>query len=400
MKKVILLAALVLPLAVAAQKAPKEIKPNVNKAEASRKDNKLDEAKANIDLCVQNEKMKLDAKTWYYRGLIYASIDTSTNAAFRALEANAFNVAMEAFKKCEEIDKGKTNYFITDETGLPILDNMVKASYATAYYNASVQQLQEEKNYAGSFASIKKAVTLYPDTSILYVAGVFIAPQAEENDQAVEWCQEYIKKGGTSSDAYVAMFGIYRDKKKDNAKALEVIKEARVKFPDNTEFPKYELNIYLSEKKYTEARAFIEEDLKRNPNDTESMYLLGRLQVELGDTQGAKATFEKALSLDPNYFDALAGLTDLYWKDAKAIKDQMANLGNSKEDMAKMKQLDPIYVQKLNVYLPYLERCEKLQPDNIDILYQLLTVYAELEGNETKIARVKKRLKALGEDVD
>jgi tetratricopeptide (TPR) repeat protein len=400
MKKVILLAALAFPFAVAAQKAPKEIKPNVNKAEASRKANKLDEAKANIDLCVQNEKMKLDAKTWYIRGLIYASIDTSSNSAFRALDANAFDVAMEAFRKSEEIDKGKTNYFISDDVGLPILDNMVRASYATAYYNTSVQQLQEEKNYAASFSTIKKAITLYPDTSILYVAGVFIAPTAEENDQAVEWCQEYIKKGGTSSDAYVAMFGIFRDKKKDNAKALEVIKEARVKFPDNAEFPKYELNIYLSEKRYTEARAFIEEDLKKNPNDTESIYLLGRLQVELGDIPAAKVAYEKALSLDANYFDALAGLTDLYWKDAKAIKDQMANLGNSKEDMAKMKQLDPLYVQKLNEYLPYLERCEKLQPDNVDILYQMLTVYPELEGNEAKIARVKKRLKALGEDVD
>jgi tetratricopeptide (TPR) repeat protein len=400
MKKVILLAALAFPLAVAAQKAPKEIKPNVNKAEASRKANKLDEAKANIDLCVQNEKMKLDAKTWYIRGLIYASIDTSSNSAFRALDANAFDVALEAFRKSEEIDKGKTNYFISDDVGLPILDNMVRASYATAYYNTSVKQLQEEKNYAGSFASIKKAIALYPDTSILYVAGVFIATQAEENDKSIEWCQEYLKKGGTSSDAYVAMFGIYRDKKKDNAKALEVIREARAKFPDNTEFPKYELNIYLSEKRYTEARAFIEEDLKKNPNDTESIYLLGRLQVELGDIPAAKAAYEKALSLDPNYFDALAGLTDLYWKDAKAIKDQMANLGNSKEDMAKMKQLDPLYVQKLNEYLPYLERCEKLQPDNVDILYQMLTVYPELEGNEAKIARVKKRLKALGEDVD
>jgi tetratricopeptide (TPR) repeat protein len=400
MKKVILLAALAFPLAVPAQKAPKEIKPNVNKAEASRKANKLDEAKTNIDLCIQNEKMSLDAKTWYIRGLIYASIDTSSNSAFRALDANAFDVAMEAFRKSEEIDKGKTNYFISDDAGLPILDNMVRASYATAYYNTSVKQLQEEKNYAGSFASIEKAVALYPDTSILYVAGVFIAPQAEENDKSIEWCQEYLKKGGTSSDAYVAMFGIYRDKKKDNAKALEMIKEASAKFPDNTEFPKYELNIYLSEKRYTEARGFIEEDLKKNPNDTESIYLLGRLQVELGDIPAAKAAYEKALSLDPNYFDALAGLTDLYWKDAKAIKDQMANLGNSKEDMAKMRQLDPLYVQKLNEYLPYLERCEKLQPDNVDILYQMLTVYPELEGNEAKIARVKKRLKALGEDVD
>lgn len=400
MKNAMLLAALVLPLTTLAQKAPKAIKPNVNKAESSRKENLLDEAKANIDLCVENEKMKLDAKTWYVRGLIYASIDTSSNAAFRALDPNAFTVAMESFSKSEEIDDGKSGYFIADASGLPILDNMVKASYATHYYNQSVKEMQEDKNYAASFGSIKKAVTLYPDTSVLYVAGVFIAPQAEENDASIAWCQEYIKKGGTSSDAYVAMFGIYRDKKKDNAKALEVVKEARTKFPDNEEFPKYELNIYLSEKRYDEARTEIEKELKENPDNTESLYLLGRLQVELKETEQAKATFEKAISVDPNYFDALAGLTDLYWKDAKAIKDEMANLGNSKEDMAKMQKLDPLYVAKLKTYLPYLERCEKLQPDNVDILYQLLTVYPELEGNEAKIARVKKRLKALGEDVD
>lgn len=405
MKKLVIVLMLFAPVFLWAQK---EIKPSISKAEKALKDKKLDEAKAIIDVTVNDQGTMVDkkgqpsknaAKAWYLKGVIYAAIDTSKNEQFKSLEANPFAVAKEAFEKSKAIDNGKSEYFVTDDLGLPVLDANVRANFANAFYNKAVLEFQDKKDYKKAFEEIGKTIYLYPDTAFLSTGGVFFAPQANEDDQAIEWLNTYLQKGGKSSDAYVMLFSIYRDKKKDNQKALEIIKEARQKFPNNADFPKYELNLYITTKQYDVAKQMIEGDLRANPNDKESLYLLGELNKELKDVEGAKQAFQKAYDLDPAYFDAIAGLTDLYWIDAKAIKDEMGKLGISKTDMAKRQALDKQYVEKLKVYLPYLQKCEKLQPDNVNILYQLLNVYTDLD-DQPNIAQVKKKLKRLGEDVD
>ena len=45
--------------------------------------------------------------------------------------------------------------------------------------------------------------------------------------------------------------------------------------------------------------------------------------------------------------------------DAKKYKDEMGKLGNNKADLEKLKALDAKYVEKLKIYLPYIEACEK-----------------------------------------
>jgi tetratricopeptide (TPR) repeat protein len=405
MKRIVIVMMLFVPIVMMAQK---EVKPSVNKAEKALKDKKLDEAKAIIDVTVadpgtmtdkKGEPTKNAAKAWYLKGVIYASIDTSKNEQVKALEPNPFPIAIEAFKKSAEIDKGKSQYFITDAMGLPILDSNVKVNLANAYYTQAAKEFQDNKDYDKAFKYVSQTIELYPDTVFLNPAGVFFAPQAKQYDKSIEWLNEYLKKGGKSSDAYVMLFSAYRDNKKDNDMALKVIKEAREKFPNNTDFAKYELNLYITAKQYDLAKNMVESDLKANPNDKESLFLLGELNKEMKNNEAAKAAFEKALSIDPNYFDALASLTDLYWLDAKVPKDAMGKLGITKDDMAKRQALDKQYVEKLKAYLPYLQKCEKLEPDNVNILYQLMNVYTDLD-DQANLALIKKKLKKLGEDVD
>jgi len=385
-----------------------EDKPSVSKAEKALKDKKLDEAKAIIDVTVTDPSTMVDkkgepsknaAKAWYLKGVIYTSIDTSKNEKFKALEPNPFPIALEAFKKSEEIDKGKTPYFLTDAAGLPLLDTNVKVNLANSYYMQAAKEFQDNKDYDKAFKYVDQTIQLYPDTVFLNPGGVFFAPAAKQWDKSIEWLNLYLQKGGKSSDAYVMLFSAYRDEKKDNAKALEIIKEARTKYPNLTDLAKYELNLYITTKQYDVAKNMVETDLKANPNDKESFFLLGELNKEMKNVDAAKVAFQKALEIDPNYFEALASLTDLYWLDAKVPKDAMGKLGISKDDMAKRQALDKQYVEKLKIYLPYLQKCEKLEPDNINILYQLMNVYTDLD-DQANLGLVKKKLKRLGEDVD
>lgn len=406
MKKVVLVLALIIPGALMAQK---EIKPSLPKAEKALRENKLDEAKSIIDVTVGTQEFMTDkkgaptknaAKAWYLKGLIYAAIDTTKVVKFKALEENPFKVAKEAFEKCKEIDQGKTGSFINDPAGFPMLPAQVNAYFAQAYLNKAIATYQDEKNYQKAFEYMESTVYFVPeDTSVLMNAGVFFAPAAKETDKSIMYLNKYFEKGGKNSDAYLIMYDNYVNKKKDTDAALKLIKDARAKYPNNPDFPKYELNIYISLKQYDLAKSMVEASVKENPNDSESYYLLGQLREELKETAGAKEAYSKALEIDPKYFDASVRLANMYWNDAKAIKDDMGKLGNSKSDLAKLQELDKQYVDKLKIYLPYLERCEKLSPDDINVLYSLLNVYQDLDS-QPNVARVKKKLKGLGEEID
>jgi tetratricopeptide (TPR) repeat protein len=406
MKKIVVLMFGVLPFVAFSQK---EIKPNVNNAEKALKAGKIDEAKAIIDVTTASQEFMVDkkggpsknsAKAWFLKGIIYAAIDTTNNEKFKSLVPEGFPIAKEAFDKSKEIDQDKTPSFISDAMGFPLINNQVTDALAQSYFNNAIKTYQDEKDYKRAFAFIEKTLYFIPeDTSVLMNAGVFFAPAAEEYDKAVDLIKKYQAKGGKSSDAYIVLVDIFVNKKKNNEEALKILQQAKKEFPKNTDFPQTELSIYLNDKKYDVAKQMVEASLKENPNDAQQLYLLGRLQQETGESEKAKATYTKVLSGDPKNFDAAAMLADLYWKDAKAEKDKMSSLGNSKADLAKAMEIDKVYVERLKTALPFVEACEKISPDDVNVLYSLLTIYGDLDI-QPGVARVKKRLKTLGEEVD
>lgn len=406
MKKIVVLMFGVLPFLAFGQK---EIKPNVGNAEKALKAGKIDEAKAIIDVTTASQEFMVDkkgnpsknaAKAWFLKGVIYAAIDTTKEEKFKSLVPEGFPVAMEAFNKSKEIDKDKTASFVNDAMGFPLMNTQVTGAMAQSYFDKALKAYSDEKDYKAAFAYTEKTLFFIPeDTAIMMNAGVFFAPAAEEYDKAIDLIKKYQAKGGKNADAYIVLVDIYYNKKKNNEEALKILQQAKKDFPKNTDFPQTELSIYLNDKKYDVAKQMVEASLKENPNDAQQLYLLGRLQQETGESDKAKATYSKVLATDPKNFDAAAMLADLYWKDAKAEKDKMSSLGNSKADLAKAMEIDKLYVEKLKTALPYVEACEKISPDDVNVLYSLLTIYGDLDI-QPSVARVKKRLKTLGEEVD
>ena len=124
MKRFTLLLLMFAAVSVYAQKAAK---PNLNKALNSWKEGKLDEAKTNIDPATTYEKTMNDPKAWYYHGLIYASIDTTSNEAYKGLATDAYKTAIASFKKADELNGKDKELFITDASGLPILKSQQMA---------------------------------------------------------------------------------------------------------------------------------------------------------------------------------------------------------------------------------------------------------------------------------
>jgi tetratricopeptide (TPR) repeat protein len=405
MKKVAVLLSLCLPLLATAQK---EIKPSIPKAEKALRAGKFDEAKAIIDATVgsqefmvnkKGEPTKSAAEAYYMKGLVYFGIDTTSNLQYKSLDVNAYQTGVDAFAKSTEIDKGKGVSYVKDAAGfLPLTFEQINAQLAQAYLTKSIKYYEKEKDYKKAFEYIQRVVNFLPnDTTMLLNAGVYFGPAAEEYDKSIPFIERYFKNGGKNSDAYLQLISIYQDKKKDMDKALVTIKEARVKYPKNTDFPKYELNIYLTQKKYGLAKKTIADELKKSPNEKESFFLLAQLNYELNNMDSAKINYQKAIDIDPQYFDAQLDLAKLYMFDAKKIKKERDGLGITDKDKAKRLQLFNDLQKKYQVALPYWERAEKIQPDNETVLYTLAEIYSALVMDD-KADKVSKRLKALGLD--
>jgi tetratricopeptide (TPR) repeat protein len=391
MKRITLLLFMLATVSVYAQKA---VKPNLNKVLTFWKEGKLDEAKTMVDLATTYEKTMNDPKTWYYRGLVYASIDTTSNETYKALDPNAFDTSIESFKKGDEMNKGGKELFIQDALGLPILKSQQIAYWQGVYLNKGASLYQEE-DLEGALKSFEKAQAIVPTDTTSFFYGAFAANSLENYDKAVTYFQKYIDLGGKSSDAYLSVINIYSGPKQNKEEALKVLRVAKTKFPANADLPKVEIGLLIDLKRIDEAKSGLEEAIKKEPNNKVLHFYLGYANASLNKFEDAKKNYEEALRIDPQYFEAQIYLAKLVYNDAAVIKKEMSNLGISADDKKKRFELDKKLVEKLKVALPYWEKAEKLNADDQEVLDTLYSVYSDLDMQD-QMKRLEKRFKELG----
>lgn len=390
--KRILLIILIVPIAVFAQKP---IKPSLPKAEKALRSGEYAEAKAIIDATVSSEKFADNAKAWYLKGLIYAAIDTTKNEAAKSLVEEPFPIVKESFEKAYALDPDNGS-FINGPEGFPMLTDQVNAYLAQSYFEKGIKAYQDDKDYKEAWKQVERTLYFVPeDTSILMNAGIFFAPSADEHEKAIKYLNKYIERGGTSTDAYIMMFSIYRDELKDNDKALEVVKQAMKAHPKNTEFPKYELDMYVRMGKLVDAKEAMEKQAASDPSDAETRYFLGVINQRLEDNATARKWYDESVKIDPQYFEPRLAIAELVHLDAKKVKQEMNQLGITEADKKKRFELDKVLVENLKKALPYWEAAEKLSPDDEKVLDNLYSIYSDLDM-QSQMARIQKKMKALG----
>lgn len=394
MKKLLFLMLMLMAVAVSAQKKQK---PNINKALKSLQEGQLAEAKEMIDAATTYEKTMDDGKTWYYRGLIYAAIDTTSNTAVKSLADDPFKTAMESFAKADQMAKAGSEYFTTDPNNvIPVTKTQQINQLANFYLNRGAALYQSD-SLSDALKNFEKTQQILPDDTIAYFYAGFVANAMEEHDVAIQNFRKYIEKGGKSSDAYSLMINTYSGPKDDKEKALEVSREAKEKFPENSEFAKVEIGLLIELEKIDEAKKGLEQAVVREPGNKTYHFYLGYVNSKLEKWEEAKKSFEQALKLDPSYFDAQYYLAQVYLIDASKIQDQLKSLGISAADKKKAAELDKVLVEKYKIALPHWEKAEKLSPNDLDVLDRLRTIYYYL-GDDANEKRVAAKLKTLNAD--
>lgn len=386
---------LILMILLVAGVAYGQKKPKINKALQAAQEGRLQEAKDIIDAAIEHEKTKDKADTWYYRGLVYAAIDTTDAPEFQNLDPDPLYESVQAFEKAEELNTGSKELYITAANGLPVLKSQHEQMLWAYYLNQGVSEFQNANEIEAAKAFERCQVVKPQDTTCYIYAGLAYQG-ASEFDKAAENFNHLINNlDHHDKDIYNSLIYIEANIRKNDEKALELIRKARNRWPDNLDLSKAEINALIRLERIDEAMAELNAAIEAEPTNPDLYFSLGVMNEEIEKKEEAIEAYKKAVEVDPNYLNALYNLGVIYFNEAVELLKQKNSLGFSAADKKKEKELQKAANEKLNIALPYWEKVRELEPKNRTALEQLRYLYVQLKMND-KAENVQKSMEEYG----
>lgn len=355
-------------------------KPKVNKALRAAQDGEFGEAKEIVDAAIEHRKTKDDAKTWYYRALIYAALDTTQG--YQDLDQDPLRVSIEAFDKATELNEGKNELYITGPNGFPQLKSQQIQTVWGYYLNKGVVAFQENDSEEALRSFERCQIVLPKDTTCYFYAG--LAAQNTQNfDKAAENYYKLINDlDHHDPDVYNSLIYIEANLRKNDEKALELIRRAKERWPNNLELAKTEINVLIRLERVDEARTELENAIQNEPDNPDLYFSLGVMQDEVGNTEKAIEAYKKAVEADPNHVNANFNLGVIHFNEAVQTFKERNSLGMSSSEMKKGRELEKKGIEQLKTALPYWEKVRENDPSNRVALEQLRYIYVQLKQND------------------
>ena len=202
--------------------------------------------------------------------------------------------------------------------------------------------------------------------------------------------QSLLDKGISQPDIYASMGELYVGMG-DTAKAIAIISKGTALYPNDKGLMIQELNVYLFSKRFDEAEVKLKEAIEKDPKFVPLYVQLANIYELKKDTANARKTYEQAIAIEPNSFDAQYRLGAMYYNQAVELNNTMNKL-----DLNQQKQYDLLKVQRDATFrrsLPYLENAHLQDPKDMDTMIALKELYARLNMTE-KLDDIKRQIDA------
>ncbi len=354
-------------------------------------------AKEAIDRAVAYPEGETDAKAWFYRANIYLDIHVSEAKAI--LAPDALNIAYESFIKARELDT-KNDYKIDIAAKL--------AAIGGEFFNEGITQFQQN-NYESAIPFFDKTIKISQENHVIdtlanYGLALCYEKEAAANpaliDKAIAKYEYLVELKMKEVSVYTSLANLYKDKG-NLEKGSEIINMGKEMFPGNTDLVITEANMYISTNNHAKAISSLMIAKEKEPKNISVLYAVGvtydllKNDTILSDAErteyfnNAIANYKEALAIDSNYFDALFNLGAIYFNKGGEVINEANKLPiNETARYDKMLSEGNNY---LNLALPYLEKCEVIQPDDKSTLVSLKEIYTRLNMGQ-KLGVVKEKL--------
>lgn len=336
---------------------------------------KLDKAKETIDAALKEESCTNWAKAHMAKGQIYQAIYESPSAEYKKLSADALHIAWNAFQDAIRLDR----------------KNKFSREIRTQYQNLEIDFINQgsdhfrAQKYEQALNDFKRVLEinqlLYdkqkPDTLVIYNAAIS-AQKAGKNEEAINFYKKALELGYEPARTYAMLAQLLKHEGK-SGEALDYLKEANAKFPEDVYLLVELVNYYLLSEQPAPAEKYLDAAIRLNPENSEYYRVKGTLYEKLNRTEEAEQIYRKALSLNQEDFISQYNLGNILLNRVIKKHEALLALENLKEYNA---SIDSVLSEYEEV-IPYFERALELKPDDKNTVSTLSQLYFRLRNKSS-----------------
>ena len=293
--------------------------------------------------------------------------------------------AYEAFSKDMEVP-GST-YAKKSKFNFPYISNNF---LNLAYKHSDNKEYKESLAPFAKVFEVNKALNRV-DTNAIYYASV-MALNGEEYETAIKYSNELIALKPMFESYHINRLNAYT-KMGDKDGYIKALEKSKKECVGCQNIILEEVNYYISTGESEKLLQSLNDAITATP-DNAVLYFAKGATIASTDKSAAKASYLKAIELNPEYSDAYNNLAGIYMEEANAIADKMSDLGFSKADQVKHDKLKEERKEIFKSAKPYMEKAVEIDENNSSILNALMNVYYEL-GETDKWKETKTKFDAL-----
>lgn len=329
----------------------------------------LVEALQYMDTALQDEASLSDPATWVVKSKLYMEIYASENPEVKELSENPLDVAYEALMEAQKLDD-KNMHIIDIQQSLLILSELLFNSgvnnYSNENYKGAGTNFMRSYELAKSFGSI--------DTTTLYNAA--LAMELDRDfEKAKEHYKELVELDYDQPYIYSSLANMSLQTQ-DTVASLEYIEMGRQKYPDDLNLIFSEANIHIFSGDTERAREVLDLAIEKDPNNPNLHFAFAANYDKMAqDTtytteerqfayEQAITAYNKAIDLDPEYFDAIYNLGVLYFNEGIRIFEEADLKLRATHDFKAYEQDEERFRAMWLTAQPYLEQSMEMLPEN------------------------------------
>lgn len=341
----------------------------------------LVEAKEYMDAAMQDEASLSDPETWVVKAQLYMEIYTSEDPEVKQLAETPLDEAHQALQKAQELDSNNENIIEIQQSLLVLSELMFNAG--VDYYTAERFELASD-NFLRSYELAKSFGSI--DTTTLYNAALALElnqDYEEAKEQYLELVElEYDQPYIYSSLSNIAM------QLNDTTESVEYITMGRERYPDDLNLIFNEANIHIFSGDVQKAREVLDLAISKDPNNPNLYFAFGANYDKMAqDTtysseernfafEEAIKAYNKAIEIDPDYFDAIYNLGVLYFNEGIRIFEEADQELRETHDFKAYEKAEERFQEEWLKAQPYLEQAKEMLAEddpNLEIVVVSLT---------------------------
>lgn len=340
-----------------------------NKEDEKKQLNIINEGLKAIEAAEKDNKTKKWAETWSIKSYLMSFatlIDTDPSNANKY-----YDNAIDALAKAKSLDRYDDNSGLMKASSHNILIKKQEKGNEAFFNN----------DFKEAFADLKDVGDNFPADTTLALNTAICALNIQAYDDALTYFKRAKENGIKNPSVFQKMAQMYVVKSETET-AVKTLEDGLALNPFNRFLTNDYINLLLDTENFSKAQGLIESNLKVEKGNKLLYFLYGYLQQLGGNNATAILAYDKALSTDQNYFDALYQLSLAYINTANETLSK-----NEADKAAKYNGL-------INHAQFALQRANEINPNDKKTVQLLIDIYTKKKATD-KVQELNRKLQEL-----